>query len=420
MWKAVIPEVPNPYLCSEGKWLDLRFRYGSPPKDMRLSTRKRWAVYEWMDGFPQDYSQELSLVSDELFWGALSVLSRIPEGRELFRDNPAWTLLSYYGWRYSLKRRPAQSFQATRQALRHRKRELLGQLGFPAEERGVKLLRKLSTKNCGQLALNNFCEVWKSESPILNLLQHRQFLEPELLNLVALLVATEKQDGVMRLNPEVVMRLSNGSECDRVRTSLKEARQKEQYLQSHSRLSRLPLSVKKELECPKPFRTIEALMDWCGELDLLCHYIKDRKRMERPLLSAPLPADQLNVQGGSVQIHPFRTRWELYEHSRRQQNCLSEGLNSSRERLGRYFEVTSDFAPMHSLEIEPFLDGWRIKMLLGPNNSSPHPGISRAVDRWVSTHGASQKAVQMRQIVSSVFGGNEIQTYKEEDELLAL
>ncbi len=170
-----VKEMPNPCCSPASRYDALRKKHQYPRSSMRVRTRKQWAAHEWLKTFPEDYSHELSMVSDDFFWGTLSLLTRIPEGREIFLQNPAWAILTVYAWRvHWAANAPSNVWESTRVVFRNRKRKILKTFGMPESESFVKILGKIKTPHLKWRDLNEFLTLWISQSPYLRILQHAE------------------------------------------------------------------------------------------------------------------------------------------------------------------------------------------------------------------------------------------------------
>lgn len=419
MWRGHIPnEMPNPYRVSTKGWEKMS-EEDVYSKVRPARHRRHWATWQWLQSFPESYEAELSNVTDSMFWGALSIFSKVPESRELFHDNPAWTLMSYYGFHWFSRLLELGSFRDTRQSLRRPKRELLDRLGLPCEELGVRLLAKIPTQNLTFNELSNFMSLWHFKSPWVKYMQHMELLEPFRLKLMWECWRLEDDGIVKRLSPAFVMtcpEIVDGDYPMEVLSLFFDTLRMEDNLKRSLSKGLLPSSVSRGLERERCFQTVESLLSWHEVLIThtltACHKID----LYRNIPPAPLPPHRLGTEAHPIRIRPFEKGKDIFEHALLQRNCMASMIRDAAEGAFHLYAVECDFAPLHSLMLKQVGGGLRLLQLLGPRNRKAHPDVHRAISGWVETarqHGGFDDTLRLRQ---DEFGGNILQTDEVTDE----
>ncbi|MCC5850180.1 MAG: hypothetical protein JJU29_19005 [Verrucomicrobia bacterium] len=407
--------MPNPCHSPALRYEQMREKHGHPKSSMRAVTRMQWATHEWLKTFPEDYSHELSMVSGDFFWGTLSLLTRIPEGREIFLQNPAWAILAVYGWKTPwVPKQPSNVWETCRVVFRHRKREVLGKFGLPEAERCVKLLGKVRTRRLTWLQLVGFVNLWKAQSPYLAILQHMEHIDPPLIHLLAVLENGRARQSPRRLSTEFLMRLRTSYSQTKALDLLTDVTLMEDQLVADPGLEALPRKIAHEIERRKVFRSLIDLEDWH---DFLVHWISKnvtKQKLATRLPNSPIPGNRVDMKSGWVEVRGFHVAQEIWDHSLQQQNCM--GMMIDEVLHGKYvlYEVMSDFAPLHSLQIVHVQGGWRIGQLCGPENRKANREVYAAVEDWLGLKEQRLQRERKVKLVKDVFGGKVIREASQE------
>ncbi|MCH8514381.1 MAG: hypothetical protein LAT83_22385 [Kiritimatiellae bacterium] len=378
-WRGYVPtKFPNPWL---------NHLPGEEPPLENVSRRQALAR-QWLERLVGlEIRAALFGVPDELTWGALMIMTRVPHGVQLFRDHPLWCLWGYYHGYGPGTRRLGLPFSRLRTLLGQPRTRLLAAMGLLPEPRIARILDKVDLHGLSPGILPLCRVIFQSDNRMLRHLQHVPRISSEVLRLCARQASLDLLHEPGGVSGSLIWELSRKGIARRreILNAHQEAlhlkmelRPFQKILAEYSAGDRALIRIP-ELQCSR------RVILWRNELRALRRIFSDgllELNSELEIPPAPFPGMQVNTPSGWVRIAPLQTVQAHFELAERMQNCLAGEVANVMAGKSFLFHVAGEFCDDHCLETKWDGQDWALRLCRGPRNRMPHPLVVEAIRLW--------------------------------------
>lgn len=331
-------------------------------------SREADAIFRWLQTLPVSITEQVSQVNESLFWGALSILSRIEGAEEIFNDNPAWALLAYYESELQQNTPARFSFSRVRQTFRKPRKSLLTSLGAFRPQSAVNILQKVRLSSLSMTGLETILNFLRSDSSLRKYFEHCDVASIWHFG-TALEAIRDSVDGRPRIEISYLRDLENSDRGLQIEHDITypDIIEMEQHLNI----------IKK----PR-FRTVKQMTTYHDELTHTYFKVKGESFRKVELPPPLIPSTNLSCPKGKITITHLSSGDQVIAHGLEQKNCIISYIPRARLGSATIYAVHSDFAPCHTLAIVRKLDGSYTFQCAQAQNKNPDGDVFEAIVNW--------------------------------------